>query len=131
MYEFLLSFAQRFLSTDEPPPHVISISYGMPEYAVSNEGFVLFETMAMKLAAAGVTILVASGDDGAASFLARKQLHGETCWSVPLVGLQVSWPASSEWVTGVGATIGAGIGEKEIACSVNATGPAAATNASI
>merc|ERR1719203_1385367 len=86
----------------------------------------------MKLALRGVTILVASGDDGAASFLARKYLHGRPCWSIPLVGLQVSWPASSEWVTSVGATIGAGLGvEPEVACSVNASGPAAETNFSI
>merc|ERR1740121_3576686 len=85
----------------------------------------------MKLALAGVTILAASGDDGAASFLARRVRHGEWCWSVSKIGLQVSFPASSLWVTGVGATLGAGVGEPEIACSWNATGPAANTNSSI
>merc|ERR1740121_3369424 len=62
----------------------------------------------MKLALAGVTILAASGDDGAASFLARRVRHGEWCWSVSKIGLQVSFPASSLWVTGVGATLGPG-----------------------
>lgn len=125
MYSFLRDFSEAFAGTLERPPHVISISYGMPEFAVDTSGIVLFETLAQKLALAGVTILVASGDDGAASFLARKLLHGEECWSVPLVGLQVSWPASSAWVTAVGATLGAATGKREIACSVNATGPAA------
>lgn len=131
LYHFLLDFHTRFFTTEEQPAHVISISYGMPEIGVSDAGLVLFESMAMKLSLAGVTILAASGDDGAASFLARRPRHGNWCWSVESVGLQVSFPASSEWVTGVGGTLGAGLGETEIACSINATGPAAETNSTV
>jgi len=128
MYNFLNKFIQRFVDSDEVP-HVISISYGMPEFSVSNAARYLFELLSMILAMRGVTIVVASGDDGAASFLARKvNAEGETCWFVPKVGLQVSWPACSAWVTSVGATIGAEIGQAEAVCQVNASGPSAASS---
>uniref|UniRef100_A0A6U6N1U4 subtilisin n=1 Tax=Zooxanthella nutricula TaxID=1333877 RepID=A0A6U6N1U4_9DINO len=118
MAAFLNDFMATFVNADKCPD-VISISYGMPEVSVTKMAWMLFELSAMKLTARGVTLLAASGDDGAASFLARKKLNGETCWFVPLIGLQVVWPASSEWVTSVGATMGAEIGKPEVACASN------------
>lgn len=120
MYGFLTDFVARFVDVDKSP-QVISISYGMPEYLVTRTSLLLFEVLAMKMALQGVTILAASGDDGAASFLARKEVHGQECWSVPLIGLQVSWPASSQWVTAVGATLGPASGNPEVVCQVNYT----------
>lgn len=58
-------------------PHVISMSYGMPEIGVTKGTSALFEAMMMKLAARGVTVLVASGDDGAASSLVKRVVGGE------------------------------------------------------
>mmetsp|Transcript_49230 Transcript_49230/g.141501 ORF Transcript_49230/g.141501 Transcript_49230/m.141501 type:complete len:660 (+) Transcript_49230:115-2094(+) len=120
MASFLNDFLARFLHTDSVP-HVISISYGMPEFSVTKGSLSLFETMMMKLALRGVTVVVASGDDGAASFFAKQKLNGEECWSVKAIGLQACWPASSPWVTAVGGTMGAEVGKEEVACSTNDT----------
>lgn len=56
----------------ENPPLVMSVSYGSYEEFVAPSYASSFNTEAMKLAAVGVTLLVASGDDGVANFLARK-----------------------------------------------------------
>merc|ERR1712113_226168 len=37
------------------------------------------------------------------------------------VGLQVTWPASSPYVTAVGATMGVEAGSEEVACQINCT----------
>jgi len=124
MTGFLIDFVDRFVGAKDAPD-VISVSYGMPERFVSKTALLMFDVQSMKLAAQGVSIVAASGDDGAASFLARRRIHGKECWSVPKYGLQATWPASSRWVTGVGATVGAALGKPDIVCSVNATGPSA------
>ena len=49
------------------PPLVFSISYGQEESYTSASELNAFSTQAIKLGAMGVTILVASGDDGANS----------------------------------------------------------------
>uniref|UniRef100_A0A7S1QLV7 subtilisin n=1 Tax=Alexandrium catenella TaxID=2925 RepID=A0A7S1QLV7_ALECA len=123
MHEFLEKFVNDMSQIDEPPS-VISISYGMPEIGATVTAVKLFNSVAVTLALQGVTILVASGDDGAASAIARNRRHGE-CWIVEILGLQADWPASSPWVTGVGASLGAASRSPEVVCSVNATGPAA------
>lgn len=123
MHDFLEKFVNDVSKLDEPPS-VISISYGMPEIGTTTTAVKLFNSVAATLALQGVTILVASGDDGAASSIARSRRHGE-CWAVEILGLQADWPASSPWVTGVGATLGAASRDPEVVCSVNATGPAA------
>mmetsp|Transcript_763 Transcript_763/g.2262 ORF Transcript_763/g.2262 Transcript_763/m.2262 type:complete len:425 (-) Transcript_763:211-1485(-) len=117
-WTFLKDFMARFVD-DDHPPQVVSISYGMPEYLVSKAALVLFETLAMKLTLQGTTILVASGDWGAASNLVLTY----ECSFVPLIGLQVWWPASSKWVTSVGATVGPASGQPEVVCQSNYTGP--------
>jgi len=119
---FLTDFMATMADGDENPPQVISISYGMPEASVPKDALFTFEVFAMKLTLQGVTIFVASGDDGAATFLARRQFHGQDCLAVKLLGLQAMWPASSQWVTGVGATIGPASSRPEVVCQPNFTG---------
>lgn len=107
MYQFLVDFSERFADA-ETVPDVISISYGVAELLVPEAVTRLFDLQAMKLAARGVTVLVASGDSGAdgASDVARnfgdsRCLHLD----MPKLSLQVDWPAASRWVTAVGATL--------------------------
>lgn len=100
------------------PPEVISISYGQPEIALKTNAALrtVFNTAAMKLGVQGVTVIAASGDDGAQSSLARQftcsQIHN------PQIGLQVNWPASSPYVTAVGATMGVESGREETTCQI-------------
>jgi tripeptidyl-peptidase-1 len=72
------------------PPLVLSISYGLDEKYASTSELNAFNTQAIKLGVMGVTIVVASGDDGANSN--------------SLCGYAISYPASSPYVTAVGAT---------------------------
>lgn len=99
------------------PPHVISISHGIPEIAKSVSLIRTFDSVACKLAAQGVTLVASSGDDGANALASYQSDCGR--------GLGVSWPASSPWVTAVGATMGVESGFREIACSTDAKGPTA------
>jgi tripeptidyl-peptidase I len=78
-------------------PLVLSISYGQEERYVSKATTDAFHTVAIKLSAMGVTILVASGDDGANSNLVRK---GKSF----LCGYQPDFPSVSPYLTAVGAT---------------------------
>ena len=55
------------VSTQNPVPTVNSISWGSFEASLSAATVTSFNTEALKLGATGVTILVASGDDGANS----------------------------------------------------------------
>jgi tripeptidyl-peptidase I len=98
-YDNIDSFAS-FLSVvldSASPPLVISISYGADEIGVSSSEMNYFNVQAMKLGLMGVTIVVASGDDGALSPYARGQ--PANC------GYVVSYPASSPYVVAVGATM--------------------------
>ena len=65
-----------------------------------------FDTEAMKLALQGVTLLAASGDSG---------VSGDD--AIPACGYNPDFPASSPWVTSVGATQGPEWGWTETACS--------------
>ena len=77
-------------------PLVLSMSYGIEERIVSESEFDAFNTQAIKLGAMGVSILVASGDDGAISRKARTT--ASTCYYAP------NFPATNPYVTAVGAT---------------------------
>ena len=79
------------------PPLVFSISYGQDESYTSASELNAFSTQAIKLGAMGVTILVASGDDGANSRSVRTS-------GVLACGYTAEYPASSPYVTAVGAT---------------------------
>jgi tripeptidyl-peptidase I len=78
------------------PPLVLSISYGSQEALVTSGDHDAFDIQAMKLGVMGVTIVVASGDDGANSYTARTGLAG--------CGYQPEWPCSSPYVVSVGGT---------------------------
>merc|ERR1711988_640659 len=96
------------------PPLVHSISYGSIEPEVSSSVADTFNNEAMKLGAQGVTIFVSSGDDGVANFQARGD--SANCGYTP------SFPATSPYVTAVGATQGGINGGSEIVCSANTGG---------
>ena len=84
------------LNSPKRPPLVISMSYGSEERYLSESEFTTFENSAKKLGLMGVTILVASGDDGAAPQVARRDIT--KCRYMP------SYPTSCPYVISVGAT---------------------------
>jgi tripeptidyl-peptidase I len=78
------------------PPLVLSISYGADEAYMSNSEMEAFNVQAIKLGMMGVTIVAASGDDGAVSDIVR---GGKiACGYSPL------FPGSNPYVVSVGAT---------------------------
>ena len=80
-----------------PLPLVISFSYGAEEKYITKGESDSFNMIALKLSIMGTTILAASGDDGAIS---RNVRGGKTS----LCGYAPIFPASSPYVTAVGAT---------------------------
>lgn len=78
------------------PPLVLSISYGSQEALVTSGDHDAFDIQAIKLGVMGITIVVASGDDGANSYSARTGAAG--------CGYQPEWPCSSPYVVSVGGT---------------------------
>jgi subtilase family serine protease len=81
-----------FFASLTNPPKVISISYGGPESSWGSTYSSAFNNVAMQFAAMGVTIVVASGDDGAAG------------WTVETPSAPSPFPASSPYVLTVGPT---------------------------
>jgi tripeptidyl-peptidase-1 len=73
-----------------------------------------FNTEICKLGLRGLTVMVASGDDGVANYGART--FKRNC------GFNPSFPATSPYVTTVGATQGPEDGKPEIACSSSTGG---------
>lgn len=86
----LTSLLRGFVNTPNPPL-VLSISYGLAESKVGTNEHNTFTTMAQKLGVMGVTILVASGDDGA------NDKAG--CGYTP------DYPSTNPYITSVGATM--------------------------
>ena len=78
------------------PPLVLSISYGHTEASNDNGTKSSFNIQAIKFAAMGVTMFVASGDDGANSYTAR--------WNISRCGYAPDFPSVSPYITAVGAT---------------------------
>jgi tripeptidyl-peptidase-1 len=121
------------VADDVDPPKVNSISYGIAEYGESASVLSQFNTEAMLLSLQGVTITASSGDNGAPNI---GGLTGNTClcnfnsgsafapWAstVPATDVWIgqgyfpSFPASSPYVTAVGASMGPEVGDPEIAC---------------
>jgi subtilase family serine protease len=81
------------VSNDPSPPLVLSISYGAPEYEIQFSELDAFNFEAQKLGLQGVTITVASGDDGVAGSEARS--GKKYCGYTP------DFPSSSPYVTSV------------------------------
>lgn len=102
------------LGKNSNPPYVHSISYGDVEQFDDPSLMNRFNDEAMKLAARGLTIVVASGDDGVANFLARG--NASAC------GFNPAFPASAIYATAVGATQGPENSSVEIACTSSTGG---------
>ena len=101
------------IAAEKSPPDVNSISYGSLESEIAKSTMDAFNTEAMKLGTMGVSIFVSSGDDGVANF-------GVT--STSQCAYNPSYPATSPYVTAVGATYSsswATPGEGEIVCQSN------------
>jgi tripeptidyl-peptidase I len=79
------------------PPLIYSISYGAEESSVSVSEMAAFNTQIIQLLATGITVFVASGDDGAVPRKVRSK-GSSSCMYAPL------FPASSPYVVSVGAT---------------------------
>ena len=112
MFPFGVNLTPISIHQDEPPS-VISISYGIGEEDYPQADRELFDTFAMKLGLAGVTIVVSSGDDGVAGNHARAS--GAYPKGLSACGYTPQWPASSPWITSVGGTQGPEYGIEEIA----------------
>lgn len=102
------------VANSENPPLVNSISYGSIEPEMPSSLANAFNIEAQKLGAMGVSILVSSGDDGVANFQAR--YNKRKC------GYNPSFPATSPYVTAIGATQGPESGTTEIACASDTGG---------
>lgn len=89
------TLAQKLVAMTNPPK-VISISYGGYETDVGSTAANAFSNAALTLGVMGVSVLAASGDDGAAGFKASTDTS--QCSYGPF------FPASSPYVTAVGAT---------------------------
>jgi tripeptidyl-peptidase-1 len=90
----------QFVLNQEDGPNVYSISYGwqgpMSQLGCQQQDIQDVDQDFKKIAAMGVSIVVASGDSGAQCLTNSTSPSGYTLWP--------SWPASSQWVTAVGAT---------------------------
>jgi len=102
------------VAADDDAPLVHSISYGDVEVMGDPDVFRRFCDEVGKLGARGISVFVASGDDGVANFPARQD--PSKC------GFSPSFPATCPYVTAVGATQGVEDGSAEIACSSDTGG---------
>lgn len=95
------------VANNPTPSSVYSISYGIDELDLVGYSSYIdqFNIQAVKLGVQGVTVLVASGDDGA--------INGTNCAYNP------SFPATSPYVTAVGATMGVESHGTEVVCQTN------------
>lgn len=93
---------------DSQPPQVFSISYGGPEHLQDQYSMTQFSTEVCKLGLRGMTIFVASGDDGVAGYEARG--------NPSMCGFYPDYPANVPYVTVVGATMGPESGGPEVVC---------------
>jgi tripeptidyl-peptidase-1 len=100
------------------PPDVHSISYLNPEATVHPESQRLFNDEVCKLGLRGITVIVASGDDGAPGMIGCRGGKNGTKKSCEDMELSASFPANCPFVTTVGATMGPEISleTEEVAC---------------
>uniref|UniRef100_A0A7S1VBJ7 Peptidase S53 domain-containing protein n=1 Tax=Sexangularia sp. CB-2014 TaxID=1486929 RepID=A0A7S1VBJ7_9EUKA len=92
------------------PPLVHSVSYGSSAKEDPKNDMTRFNTEVCKITARGITVLVSSGDDGAAGSDARQDP------STACASTDPSYPATSPYVTAVGATQGPESGSTEVVC---------------
>lgn len=110
---FLVDWMNALLS-DPNPPLVQSISYGSLEKDITDIGYINTVTYAMmRLGAMGVTILAASGDDGAS---------GPGATSASECGYSPFFPAGSPYVVSIGGTMGLETRSPEVVASARNSG---------
>ena len=120
--EMFLSFIESVINADVRPD-VVSLSWAR-DYTATGLTVQALENTLKKLASLGVSIVAATGDGGSSSF------PGVGCWTSvsPFVANfpGTSWPASSPWVTSVGATqllaVGPELQTQEVACMKSTNG---------
>jgi tripeptidyl-peptidase-1 len=93
-------------------PQVFSISYGGPEHLQNAPDMTLFANEVCKMGLRGMTVFVASGDDGVAGYEARQD--PSQC------GFKPEYPANVPFLTTVGATMGPESGGAEVVCQSDA-----------
>jgi len=103
MLDWLLSVAAM-----TSPPLVLSVSWGEPESDITASYLTSVNNEAIILSTMGVTLIVASGDDGANTRTA--------CGYAP------DFPSGSAYFTAVGATNGPQAGRAEVACQSDLNG---------
>lgn len=114
--EIFLTFIEDYLQA-EVRADVVSLSWSSGYGGESTINSL--ENVMKKLAAAGITVLVSSGDAGASGVLSDECNPPEN----PLIGNYIAqaWPTASQWVTSVGGTQFLGVGpnleSQEVACS--------------
>jgi tripeptidyl-peptidase-1 len=96
------------VAADPTPPLVHSISYGGPESLQDASSMQTFNSELCKAGLRGLTIFVASGDDGVAGYQARDD--PSQC------GFNPDYPANCPFITCVGATMGPDMGSAEVVC---------------
>ena len=113
------------IADSENPPAVNSISWGTHEQAMHPTTMDSFNVATMQLAAMGISVLVATGDDGVSNFRCSCTLDSSSYFSLwpeereswEGSGYFPSFPASSPYVTAVGGTMGPNTGDTEVACA--------------
>ena len=103
------------VSNDANPPWSNSISWGATEQRVPNSQKDTFCNTALTLVGQGVSISVASGDNGA-SGTGNSESCGDATSCAENSGYSPSFPATCPYVTAVGATMGPEAGVPERAC---------------
>eukprot|EP01036_Dinobryon_divergens_P027015 gene27015-35722_t len=98
------------VAADPNPPQSNSLSWGAYEYSVSSSIQNTWNTEASKLGLQGVSVIAASGDDGAPNASSKGCMCGTNSGYNPV------FPASSPYTTAVGATMGPQSGSAEVAC---------------
>jgi len=111
--DIFLAWSQA-MTTARTPPLVTSISYGSLAPEDPNVDKKRFASEVCKLGLRGITVVVASGDDGVANFDARSD--PTQCGFTP------SYPATCPYVTAVGATQGPEVQQPEIMCGALTNG---------
>lgn len=92
IFQSLIYAVQQDLGT------VITLSYGICEPDLGTSSFAYFESYLKQAAAQGQTVVNSSGDSGSTS------CHGDGNTTTYQQQLAVSYPASSQYVTGIGGT---------------------------
>jgi tripeptidyl-peptidase-1 len=110
--DIFLDFIKAVAKT-QTPPQVFSISYGGPEHLQNQPDMTQFSTEVCKAGLRGITIFVASGDDGVAGYEARSD--PSKCGFFP------EYPAAVPYITAVGATMGPALipARDEMVCMSN------------